>query len=180
MFRQQQAQSESISSAAAAAAATSQSSGPSAELSLVSRAIGQLLEQQTDERRVALATSVNISYHLARLSSLVDGADWNENFKQLDRMFTYFVPSDLAWLRLQQEHPELYKPLAYLLDQQDHEQQELQPAQNQPDMDQGGLAAVERKSSRLARSSESSQRLRQVSSAGQLINGAQLFIRRPL
>lgn len=167
MFRQQQAQSEPISS-------TSQSSGSAnnGELSIISKAIGQFLEQLQEERRSALAASVNMSYQLARLSSLADGQDWNENFKQIDKAFTYFVPSDLAWMRLQQEHPELYKPLMYFLEQQDYRDEQVgagaelssQPAG--PDMDQNS-PTLERKPLRLPRSSESSQRLRQVSLAGQ-------------
>jgi len=123
----------------------------SGELAAISNSIGQYLEELGGRQLELLAASVNISYQLAKLTSLAEGLeDWNEKFKQPERAFTYFVPSDLAWLRLQQSQPELYKPLAYFLNNNNSHQQQEQRAAG----DLGPLKSP--------RSSQSSQRLRQV------------------
>jgi uncharacterized surface protein with fasciclin (FAS1) repeats len=140
----------------------------SPELAAISKSFGQYLDGLSPARRQLLAASVNISFHLAKLVSRLEGGDdWNEKFQRPERAFTYFVPNDLAWLRLQQRQPELYKPLAYFLDQQaaaggqpqqqaEEQQQALVVAGQQP---QQPTAAA----SPMPRSSESSHRLLQVS-----------------
>lgn len=148
------------------------------ELVAISRAIGQYLEDLSASNRrqlQMLASSVNISFQLARLTSLADGLDdWNEKFKSNDKLFTYFVPSDLAWIRLQQSQPELYKPLMLFLESS---QPNLLPLPLEETTEHpNGIAASQQQqqhptsSSSLSpvslsspRSSESSHRLRQVS-----------------
>lgn len=149
------------------------------ELATLSKSIGQYLDELPAANRRLLAGSVNISYQLARLTSLAEGLeDWNDRFKQTERQFTYFVPSDLAWLRLQQQQPELYKPLLYFLDQQQQVKSPAKPADEpeaQPSQSNQSVELL----GRSPRSSESSHRLRQVSSqvvcqaqGGKLINGS--------
>lgn len=149
------------------------------ELAVISKSIGQYLDElaSSNKRQMQLlSASVNISYQLARLTSMAEGLDdWNDKFKQPERMFTYFVPSDLAWLRLQQAQPELYKPLLYFLDQQQQQQQQVKQESRRLSSldDQQPLEAHQLTNQsivelaplvgRSARSSESSHRLRQVS-----------------
>lgn len=150
------------------------------ELSAISRAIGQYLDDLAANNRrqlQLLSSSVNISYQLARLTSLAEGQDdWNDKFKQQDRLFTYFVPSDLAWIRLQQAQPELHKPLMHFLESQQQQQQsggdEITNNNSiyASEQQQSSQSDSSPKSSPAAQRSESSHRLCQVSSVLE-ING---------
>lgn len=136
----------------------------SPELDSIGKSIGQFLDELGDSKLQALATSVNVSFQLARLSSLAEThLDWNERFRQTDAKLTYFIPSDLAWLRLQQRQPELYKPLNYFLSS-GADQVDVQPA---PEMDPTSAAAPAKVATTTTttnlKSSESSHRLLQVS-----------------
>lgn len=147
--------------------------GARPELTLVSKTIGQYLEELAAANRrqlQLLATSVNISLQLARLASLAEGRDdWNERFKLTDRSFTYFVPSDLAWIKLQQAQPELYRPLMYFLERR----QEApvvgggeplgEPVVGEPVAGEPMVGEQPAAVSKGPRSSESSHRLLQVS-----------------
>lgn len=164
--QQQQQQQEMISSSPAPASNAidepqARNLKASPELHTIARSIGQYLDElaSTNRRQLQLlASSVNISYQLARLTSLADGLeDWNEKFKLAERQFTYFVPSDLAWIRLQQSQPELYKPLMYFLEHSDE--------QRDANYDNALVAKSSAPSSSSPRSSESSHRLRQVSNS---------------
>lgn len=132
------------------------------ELGIISKSIGQYLDDlsSSNKRQLdLLASSVNISYQLARLTSMLEGLDdWNERFKQPDRMFTYFVPSDLAWLKLEQAQPELYRPLMYFLDSNGSSED-----QQQGQLYLGQVDSTTSTASKSPRSSESSHRLRKVS-----------------
>lgn len=132
----------------------------SPELDAISSSISQYLNElaNSNTRQLQLlGASVNISYQLARLTSLAEGLDdWNDKFQQPDRLFTYFVPSDLAWLRLQQARPELHKPLMHFLEQQFESSSQQSSSATQDD---NSLASA----NKLPHSSESSHRLRQVS-----------------
>lgn len=88
-----------------------------AKLRATAKAVDGLLVELAASRNKRtlelLGASVNISCALARLTQL----DAVEQFADSSKLFTYFVPSDLAWLRLQAQLPELYKPLAFALDE---------------------------------------------------------------
>lgn len=135
------------------------------ELTAISRAIGQYLsELELNNRRQLqlLASSVNVSYQLAKLTSPAEGPDdWNDKFKSETGAFTYFVPSDLAWLKLQQQQPELYKPLLHFLESNADESAISAPP---PSALPGDNSILEPR--RSPKSSESSHRLRKVSTAG--------------
>lgn len=146
----------------------------SLELGIISKSIGRYLDDLSSSNRKQLellASSVNISYQLAKLTSLAEGLDdWNERFKSTERVFTYFVPSDLAWIRLQQSQPELYKPLMYFLDSQSQQTSDdlQQSGQLYFDSTPTSSASASASASVLAndkspRYSESSHRLRKVS-----------------
>lgn len=143
------------------------------EMVLISKLVGQYLDELGRERRQQLASSVNISFQLARAASRAEGRDdWNERFKQPDHLFTYFVPTDLAWLRLQQAQPELYRPLMHFLAAAGQEVQpepaaaaagEQQQQVVAPGASSGGSQPASESDRQRPRSSESSQRLLQVS-----------------
>lgn len=146
----------------------------SPELAIISKSIGQYLDELSSSNRRQfdmLASSVNISYQLAKLTSLAEGLDdWNERFKQEERSFTYFVPSDLAWIKLQQSQPELYKPLMYFLDSQSQQSSE----QQRDDLQKSGQlyfdsSAPQEAVAKSPRYSESSHRLRKVSKCSTII-----------
>lgn len=143
------------------------------KLIVISETIKQYLEDPQNVKQLeSLAKSVNISYQLAKSSK--DGSDdWNERFKQQDKLFTYFVPSDLAWLKLQQRQPRLHEPLMSALaelDQQAARGQSVQQQQQQQQSSAQDTASSSPPSTELVpsgtgneRVGESSQRLRQVS-----------------
>lgn len=136
------------------------------ELGVISKSIGQYLDDLSSSNRrqlELLASSVNISYQLARLTSLAEGLDdWNEKFKSTERSYTYFVPSDLAWIRLQQSQPELYRPLMYFLDSQSQ-----RTSERSDDLQQSGQlyfdSSAPTSANKSPQYSESSHRLRKVS-----------------
>ena len=90
----------------------------SPELSLVSKTIGAYLDELQASGKVRqLERSVNVSVSLGRLAGQLERRpDWDAQFKNSQQELTYFVPSDLAWLRLQHSQPELFKPLMYFLE----------------------------------------------------------------
>jgi len=133
--------------------------GLSAELQLVARTVEQYLEEAGEQGRAQLAASVNLSQQLAQLASRAEGRqdEWGERFKMAHKQFTYFMPTDLAWLRLQQTRPELHKPIMHLLQQQPQAQAAAQHLSNEQ-------TGANRPSLGQPRASESSHRLLQVSS----------------
>lgn len=148
--QQQQQLDNSVANNSGGELAVARRSSP--ELQIVSKSIEQFLGELSAEKRQLLAASVNITFELARLGSRAENRDdWNAKFKLQDKSFTYFAPTDLAWLRLAQLQPELYKPLVYFLGQQQ------QPA--------GQPAGPAGEQAERPQASESSHRLIQVSPA---------------
>lgn len=128
--------------------ALEEGAGEKQELASIAGTIAGFLSEPEQAPGAALSSSVNLSCQLGRSI----GLDWSEKFRASDKEFTLLVPSDLAWLALQRDHPELYRPLMHFLDQAG--------AESDAGADQPAL-----KQARQARSSESGQRLRQVSSS---------------
>lgn len=149
--------------------------------------IGQFYEQMGESRRSLLAHSVNITHRLAQLASQAEGRqlDWTERFKlqslpstlrntnnnnyhkqqQQQQIFTYFMPNDLAWLRLQRQHPQLHRPLMQLLslgtDSSDQTSEQLIGSSSA--QSQAPLKRQQQLKLKLMHASESSHRMLQVS-----------------
>lgn len=142
-----------------------QESVSSAELQAISKMVGQFLDDLASNQRKQfelLASSVNISSQLARLTSFAASDDesqsWEENsmgqFRAPERQFTLFMPTDLAWLRLAQSEPAILKPLMHFL---------------YPQSQSSGQQQQQQVEKSLPKASQSSQRIKQVSWRTQIV-----------
>lgn len=143
------------------ASAHEPASRASPQLDQLASSIGQFLDDlqsRAGAQFELLATSVNISCELSRLTGFGSGElrnqTWAQNwlgwFDSAHIRSTLFLPSDFAWLRLLQAQPQLYKPLMHFL------YPERPSALERPNAEQRADQAA-------PRASQSSQRLKQVS-----------------